>query len=133
MGYVHGAPPASSGIVPSAGAVVSENMPATLETLALPHTRISAGNFTVWSMQRICPSNKPPSDSAVPLEPSIAVWRWPVTFFENQCRADRRHTDCALIAGQQRSLYEDRKTTVWNTCGTGHGCGDSTLRRNAYR
>ena len=23
-------------------------------------------------------------------------------------------SDCALIAGQQRSLYEDRKTTVWN-------------------
>ena len=42
-------------------------------------------------------------------------------------------SDCALIAGQQRSLYEERKTTVWNTCGTGHECGDSTLRRNAYR
>ena len=23
-------------------------------------------------------------------------------------------SDCALIAGQQRSLYEDRKQTVWN-------------------
>ena len=55
---------------------------------------------------------------AIPLYPSHCLSTpcgGPSTFVdspwhhhENQCRADRRHIRFALIAGQQRNLYEDR-------------------------